>query len=80
MNEQPELTVEITEKATKFEVDCWRVAHSKAATEQEAAEAAIKFFRSLRQRNSRYLVRELGLPKVSVLRESASRNDYNAGV
>jgi hypothetical protein len=59
--ERPQVTVEITEKTTKFEVDCWRVAHSRAASEAEAAAAAIAFFKSVRQRNSRYLVRQLGI-------------------
>jgi hypothetical protein len=69
-HEQPEVSVEISAKTTKFEVDCWRVAHSRSASEEETTQAAIRFFRSLRQRNSRYLVRELGLPK----------NSHNAGV
>jgi hypothetical protein len=70
--EQPVVRVEISEKATKLEVDWWRLAHSKSATEKETAEAAVMFFRSVRQRNSRYLVRQLGSPKQS--------QDYNAGI
>jgi hypothetical protein len=80
MNEQPELTVEVSEKMNRLEVDLWRVAHSKSASEQETTEAAVMFFRSVRQRNSRYQVRELGLPKNSILRKSNSSQDYNAGV
>jgi hypothetical protein len=76
--QQTVVTVEICEKTTKFEVDCWRLAHSKAVSEAEAAAAAVMYFRSVRQRNSRYQVRELGLPKTSILKQFDKSQDYNA--
>jgi hypothetical protein len=71
--EQPEVTVEISEKATKLEVDWWRLAHSRSVSDGEAAEAAVMYFRSVRQRNSRYQVRQLGSPK-TLLRDYDSTN------
>jgi hypothetical protein len=80
--ERPQLTVEVTEKMTRLEIDLWRLAHSKAATESEAAEAAAMIFKSLRQRDSRYAVRQLGSEslKLSLMRESGSSHNYNAGI
>jgi hypothetical protein len=75
MNEQ-DTTVEVSEKMTEPEVTCYRLAHSKAVTEQEAEQAAIMLFRSLRQRDSRYVVRQLGSEslKVSMLKQSDKRH------
>jgi hypothetical protein len=40
------VTVEVTEKMTTAEINAWRVAHSKAATEEETAKAAVMYFKS----------------------------------
>jgi hypothetical protein len=83
MKPQPDVTVELSEKYTDLEIKLHRLAHSKAATEKEAEQAAILLFRSLRRRDARYQVRTLGAaaPKLTVLHQSDSReHNYNAGV
>jgi hypothetical protein len=76
-------TVELCEKYTDLEIKLHRLAHTKAATEKEAEQAAILLFRSLRQRDARYQVRALGreAPKLTVLHQSdRQQRNYNAGV
>ena len=63
MNEQPEVTVEVSSKMTSEEIELWRLAHSKAVTQQESEQAAAMLFKSLRERDSKYLVRQLGFPE-----------------
>lgn len=85
MNEQPELTVEVSEKMIETEVTFWRLAHSKTATSQEAEQACIMFIRCRRERDSRYVVRTLGCEplklKGSIIRQSDRRqHNYDAAV
>ena len=71
MNERQDLAMEISEKTTNKETELWRLAHSESAPERETAEAAVRFFKSLRQRHGRYLVRRLG--SESLMRQSDRR-------
>jgi len=63
MNEQVQVTVEVSSHMTSEEVELWRLAHSKAVSLQEAEQASVMLFKSLRERDSKYLVRQLGFPE-----------------
>jgi hypothetical protein len=55
-----EPTLELTVKLTRPEADCLRTAMSKSSTAEERKEAAELLFKSLRDRESRFTLRELG--------------------
>lgn len=62
-----EPTHEVMVKVTLKELNLWRIMNAKASTDEESRVAAKLLAKSLRQRQARYLVRELGAT-------------YNAGV
>jgi hypothetical protein len=69
MSEQlSETTVELLAKMTDREINLWRLANSKAASDAEAKKAAWLLVKSIRERGGRYTVRELG------------KGSYNAAV
>jgi hypothetical protein len=53
-------TVELSTKLTKEQIEIWRLAISKAASEEDVKKSAKAFFKSLRASGTRYKVRELG--------------------
>ena len=53
-------SVELLIKLTDREVNLFRLAMSKAAAEEEAKQATKLLFRTLKERQCRYTVRELG--------------------
>jgi hypothetical protein len=58
MNEQP--SVELLVKLTDKEINLWRLANGKANADEEAKRASWLMIKSIRERNGRYTVRELG--------------------
>jgi hypothetical protein len=56
-----ETSQEIQIKVTDRELNLWRLANSKTASDEEVGKAVRLLFQSLRQRRARYIVRQLGL-------------------
>jgi hypothetical protein len=59
-SKQEATVVEFSAKLTREEIGMVRAAITKMAPESDWKDAAIKLFASLRQRRSRYEVRQLG--------------------
>jgi hypothetical protein len=58
MNDEP--SVELLVKMTDKEINLWRLANSKATSEDESRKALKMLAKSLRERGCRYTVRQLG--------------------
>jgi hypothetical protein len=58
--QQTETTVEVLIKMSQREINLWRLANTRATTDEEVRTAVRLLFQSLRERGARYLVRELG--------------------
>jgi hypothetical protein len=52
--------VELSIKMTEREINLWRLAMARAASEEETRKASKLLFRTLKERACRYTVRELG--------------------
>jgi hypothetical protein len=61
MTEQETTSLELTLKLTDREANLLRAAMSRASSKEESREAGRLFFRFLRERESRFTLRELGV-------------------